>query len=48
MCSSRLHNDRGDVHSKMKTVRIILGHLGLRIRLGYSRLRLTGNRSAKI
>jgi hypothetical protein len=34
-------------HSKMKTVRTIFGHLRLLIRLGFTRLGLTGSRSAK-
>jgi hypothetical protein len=34
-------------HSKMKTLRTILGHLRLLIRLGFARLGLTGSRSAK-
>jgi hypothetical protein len=34
-------------HSKMKTVRTILGHLRLLIRLGIARIRLSARRSAK-
>jgi len=34
-------------HSKMKTLRTIFGHLRLLIHLGFTRLRLTGTRSAR-